>query len=75
MHKTDACLQRPATINPSSGGWLQRITSRLRAWDNVARERHELLALDARALRDIGIGREDAQREAQRPFWDLPERR
>jgi len=46
-----------------------------RAWDVAARvlrrqrERHKLLELDNRALRDIGISREDAVREGNKPMW------
>ena len=39
----------------------------------VARQRRELLALDERALKDIGISRIDALREANASFWDIPE--
>jgi len=40
---------------------------------DVARQRRQLLALDERALKDIGISRADAFREANRDFWDIPE--
>ena len=40
-------------------------------WLATARQRRVLARLDARALRDIGITRADAQAEAQRPFWDV----
>lgn len=33
------------------------------------RGRRELLELDERLLRDVGISREQAQREASKPFW------
>lgn len=39
------------------------------------RERAALARLDAAALRDIGIGRADAEAEAARPFWDVSPRR
>ncbi len=35
----------------------------------AARERAELLRLSERELRDIGISRVDAIREADRPLW------
>jgi uncharacterized protein YjiS (DUF1127 family) len=41
-----------------AAGWLAR-----------ARSRRALLALDARALRDIGVTAAAARREAARPFW------
>jgi len=41
----------------------------------VYRERRALLALSDHALKDIGLSRADAYREASRPIWDLPENR
>ncbi|MFN3955422.1 MAG: DUF1127 domain-containing protein [Pararhodobacter sp.] len=38
----------------------------------LARQRRALLDLDETLLRDIGLSREDALREAGRPFWDAP---
>ena len=39
----------------------------------VARQRQQLRELDDRALKDIGISRAEANREALRGFWDLPD--
>lgn len=39
-----------------------------RSWQRY-RQRRQLLALDSAALKDIGISRCDAVREAQKPFW------
>ncbi len=36
---------------------------------DMAASRRQLAALDARALRDIGVSRADALREAHRPWW------
>ncbi len=38
-------------------------------WRERARQRRELLALDERMLRDIGISRTDADRIGHTPFW------
>ena len=38
-------------------------------WRRRARERRELSELDERDRHDLGISRCDAQREAQKPFW------
>ncbi len=46
------------------GAWLPR------AW-RAHVTRRELARLDAHLLRDIGVDRLDARREAERPFWDL----
>lgn len=41
----------------------------LYTWQQRHRMRHELRHLDERMLRDMGISRYDAVREARRPFW------
>ena len=48
---------------------------RLAAWRRVASERRRLLELDGHLLKDIGLTREEAHREASRPFWDTEGRR
>ena len=42
---------------------------RVLQWHELARQRRALLALDEHMLKDIGISRADAEREARRPFW------
>jgi uncharacterized protein YjiS (DUF1127 family) len=41
----------------------------IRTWIRRARQRRALAALDDRSLRDIGITRVEAAREAGKPFW------
>jgi uncharacterized protein YjiS (DUF1127 family) len=52
---------------------LQRFASvavaRLLRWHELARQRRTLLTLDDRLLKDIGVTRAEAEREASRPFW------
>ncbi len=36
------------------------------------RQRRALGRLDAETLEDLGITKEEAMREARRPFWDIP---
>ena len=48
---------------------------RIAAWNRVARERRRLLEMDDHILKDIGLTREEAYREAMRPFWDIDGRR
>ena len=36
------------------------------------RQRQHLGALDGAALKDIGLTRDQADREAARPLWDVP---
>lgn len=50
--------------------WLSVLVRRLLLWRNLMRERQHLRSLDDHALRDIGISRQDVDREASRPFWD-----
>ncbi|MGH8543773.1 MAG: DUF1127 domain-containing protein [Gammaproteobacteria bacterium] len=49
--------------------WAARALDRLRRWREVTRERRTLLALSDHMLKDIGITRAEAEREASRPFW------
>ncbi|MEX0350533.1 MAG: DUF1127 domain-containing protein [Paracoccaceae bacterium] len=49
---------------------LQGALARARA---VWRQRRRLEKLDDAALKDIGVSRSEAMREARRPFWDAPE--
>lgn len=51
---------------------LMAVFATLLRWDRIARERRSLRELDDRALRDLGLTRADIEREASRPFWDLP---
>ena len=41
----------------------------LYTWQQRDRMRRELLDLDDRLLRDMGISRDEARREGRRPFW------
>jgi uncharacterized protein YjiS (DUF1127 family) len=59
-------MRRAWTMPPDAAGrlvdWLLEALER-------RRERRMLLELDERMLRDIGISRADALREAGKPFW------
>jgi uncharacterized protein YjiS (DUF1127 family) len=48
------------------------LLSRALLWLEVRRQRRQLQSLSDAMLRDIGLSRADAEREATRPFWDLP---
>ena len=57
---------KPATVRvPSPFGWLSTVQRMHDRW----RQRQALLDLDDKLLRDIGITREQAEREARKPFW------
>lgn len=51
------------------GGFAATAFARLLRWHELARQRRALLALNERMLKDIGITRAEAEREASRPFW------
>ncbi len=38
-------------------------------WQERAEQRHILRELDGRMLKDIGVSRSDAYKEANKPFW------
>jgi uncharacterized protein YjiS (DUF1127 family) len=48
---------------------LLHIVEAFLAWHDRARERRALMEMSDRTLRDVGISRADACREAARPFW------
>ncbi|MGO8920525.1 MAG: DUF1127 domain-containing protein [Stellaceae bacterium] len=47
----------------------RRALARVGEWHRRARDRRTLLAMSERDLRDIGVTRCDAVREAEKPFW------
>lgn len=48
---------------------LERIGNKLQLWLVTARRRRELRNLSDGILKDIGLSRVDAERTANRPFW------
>ena len=50
-------------------GAARRIADIMRLWRHRRRERCELLHLDDRTLRDIGLTRVDAEFLINKPFW------
>jgi uncharacterized protein YjiS (DUF1127 family) len=55
------------------GRYLVRFAHYFLTYLDVARQRRRLLTLHESTLKDIGINRTDALREANRDFWDIPE--
>ena len=49
--------------------WAATAATLLLGWRELARQRRALLSLDDRTLKDIGISRAEAEREARQPFW------
>jgi uncharacterized protein YjiS (DUF1127 family) len=64
---------RDARIAPglrqAARSWAANAVIRLMRWHETARERRALLALSDHMLKDIGITRAEAEREASRRFW------
>lgn len=54
---------------PSPVEVLLRLAELLTVWENRARERRHLAEMPDRMLRDLGLSRSDARREAEKPFW------
>ena len=57
-------------LRPHGAFVAKRLRQLIRHWWALRCERLELAELDERLLRDIGIDRITALREADRPFWD-----
>lgn len=43
---------------------------KIRMWREIARQRNQLRRFSEHLAKDIGISRADAEREADRHFWD-----
>ena len=56
------------TVRPAFG-W-RRFASLISLWIARHRERDLLAKLDMHMLNDIGLTRDQARQEADRPFWD-----
>lgn len=71
----DHPLARPAQAQPLAAAgrlasvFATRLGALLGTWSARTRQRRELAALDDRLLRDVGLSRETALREAEKPFW------
>jgi uncharacterized protein YjiS (DUF1127 family) len=75
QYELDAsALSPPARARPNL---LTRIVKRLETYAEYKRQQRALLALDDHLLKDIGIGRAEAERLAATPFnWrDVPARK
>ena len=64
----------PTTVVPAGGARslrraLGEAAGRLATWAERRRERRALLRLSDAMLKDVGLGRGDAFREAAKPFW------
>lgn len=53
---------------------ITRLLQQVTLWLEVRRQRRQLMSMSDHMLHDLGLSRADAEGEAMRPFWDLPER-
>ena len=61
-------FRQQSASSSSEGGWLRT----LGFWIDRSRQRSqlgELAELNSYLLKDIGVSREEAMREAEKPFW------
>jgi uncharacterized protein YjiS (DUF1127 family) len=62
-------MQQSMPIWQRVGALLARSFATLRLWQQCHRGRDDLLGLNERMLRDIGLNRAEAEREAYEPCW------
>ena len=58
-----------ARATPSRTDWLHRTLEQILAWQERARQRHQLRALGEVMLKDLGLSRADVAAELAKPFW------
>jgi len=58
-----------ANLNPTSGAQSIALFAVLRVWRRNQQTRAQMKNLSTEQLRDIGLTRAQAQREANRAFW------
>ena len=69
-HNRLALFQQPGrTARLSPGLMLARGVVLALAWHERVRQRRRLMRLDERALNDIGVRPDEAERECCSPFW------
>jgi uncharacterized protein YjiS (DUF1127 family) len=66
---TEALFRRRSIFGGSVGEVAARGASLLLTWQDRAMQRTMLATLDEFMLRDIGLSRAEAVREAAKPFW------
>jgi uncharacterized protein YjiS (DUF1127 family) len=63
-------LRRRESLVRQLARLADRAITTLLGWQDLARQRRALLRLDDHMLKDVGLSRADAMREAERRFWD-----
>ena len=71
MDRNISAFARPAAPGPTQrlNAAILRAVDQVLLWQERARSRRDLAALDDRMLRDIGVDRATAEREAAEVFW------
>ena len=71
MDRYISAFARPAAPGPTQrlNAAILRAVDQVLLWQERARSRRDLAALDDRMLRDIGVDRATAEREAGQVFW------
>lgn len=76
MSRTTAIyLQAYLPDSGAFGLFIGHLLGRLRLALGVWRERRRLAELSGEELADVGISRDAARLEVERPLWDLPKNR
>lgn len=63
---------RALSASTRSAPRLGALLATVRRMLTLRRQRAGLRHLDAHLLADIGVSRQEAEAEAERPFWDVP---
>jgi len=69
MAHVQSIRRAPLESRASARRLVAELRTLIDEWRRRARGRRELAALSDRCLRDIGLTRYDANREARKPFW------
>ena len=65
----DETVREPVRFRAAVGRAAFRILEALAEWQGRAAERRNLMELDHRMLKDVGLSRADAAGEYAKPFW------
>jgi uncharacterized protein YjiS (DUF1127 family) len=68
-HPCTRKTQQSKSIRQNVLSLLARSLATLHLWQQRRHGRRDLRGLDDRMLRDIGLNRAEAEREARKPFW------
>jgi uncharacterized protein YjiS (DUF1127 family) len=68
-HSYTRKAQQSKSIRQNVRSLLARSIATLYLWKQRRHGRRDLRGLDDRMLRDIGLSRAEAEREAHKPFW------